>query len=178
VQKLDPVYSVIEGYSNEWQDSANGCSFWQTAQDGLEGVLGVAGTAGIAVGGAGAVGSLARLGTGDALTQGASKADALTRAPTSAAKAAADVLQDPAALEGLTPSQIDELARNAGYEVLPGKAGAANPATRYYRPGTNKSVGFRVLPGGVEGQAGVKGGAYLKFFGGDLGGQRITLGSP
>jgi hypothetical protein len=91
---------------------------------------------------------------------------------------AADLLQDPAALEGLTPSQIDDLAGNAGYDIVPGKAGAANPATRYYLPGTNKSVGFRVLPDGVAGQTGIKGGAYLKFFGGALGGLRIPLGSP
>ena len=90
----------------------------------------------------------------------------------------ADVLKDPAALEGLTPSQVDDLARNAGYDILPGKAGAANDATRYYLPGTNGSVGFRVLPGGVAGQSGIKGDAYLKFFGGDLGGLPIPLRSP
>lgn len=90
---------------------------------------------------------------------------------------AADALQDPAALEGLTPSQIDDLATNAGYDTLPGKAGAANPATRYYVPGTNGSVGFRVLPSGVAGQAGIKGGAYLRFFGGPNAGLRIPLAS-
>jgi RHS repeat-associated protein len=90
----------------------------------------------------------------------------------------ADVLRDPQALEGLTPSQIDDLARNAGYDILPGKAGAANPATRYYMPGTNGSVGFRVLPSGVTGQTGIKGSAYLRFFGGPFAGLRIPLASP
>jgi hypothetical protein len=90
----------------------------------------------------------------------------------------ADILKDPQALEGLTPSQIDDLARNAGYDILPGKAGAANPATRYYVPGTNGSVGFRVLPSGVAGQTGIKGGAYLRFFGGPFAGLRIPLASP
>ena len=90
----------------------------------------------------------------------------------------ADILQDPQALEGLTPSQVDDLATNAGYDMLPGKAGAANPATRYYLPGTNGSVGFRVLPGGVAGQAGIKGSAYLRFFGGPFAGLRIPLASP
>jgi hypothetical protein len=66
------------------------------------------------------------------------------------------VLRDPEALKGLKPSQIDDLASNAGYEVLPGKAGAANPAIRYYLPGTNGSAGFRILPGGVAGQDGIK----------------------
>lgn len=89
-----------------------------------------------------------------------------------------DALHDPNALKGLAPSQIDDLARNAGFEVLPGKAAAANPATRYYAPGTNRSVGFRVLPGGVAGQSGVKGGAYLRYFGGRLAGQRVPLAVP
>ena len=66
----------------------------------------------------------------------------------------ADVLKDPKALDGLTPSQVDDLAKNAGCEVMPGKVGATNPATRYYLPGTNRSQGFRVLPQGVPGQAG------------------------
>jgi hypothetical protein len=91
---------------------------------------------------------------------------------------AASVLHDPSSLEGLTPSQVDDLARNAGYDVTPGKAGAANPATRYYMPGTNGSVGFRILPGGVAGQTGVKGGAYLRFFGGANAGIRIPLTPP
>jgi len=89
----------------------------------------------------------------------------------------ADVVTSPTALEGLTASQVDDLASNAGYEVLAGRAGAANPATRYYAPGTNRSVGFRVLPEGVAGQAGVKGGPYLRFFGGTNAGQRIPLGA-
>jgi uncharacterized protein RhaS with RHS repeats len=95
-----------------------------------------------------------------------------------AATTSADMLQDPQALEGLTPSQVDDLARNAGYDILPGKAGAANPATRYYVPGTNGSEGFRVLPSGVAGQEGMKGGAYLRFFGGPFAGLRIPLASP
>lgn len=88
-----------------------------------------------------------------------------------------DVVTSPSAMEGLTASQVDDLARNAGYEVLPGRAGAANPATRYYAPGTNRSVGFRVLPQGVAGQSGVKAGPYLRFFGGPNAGQRIPLGA-
>jgi hypothetical protein len=91
---------------------------------------------------------------------------------------AADILRDPQALEGLTLSQVDDLARNAGYDILPGNASAANPATRYYVPGTNGWVGFRVLPSGVAGRAGVKGGAYLRFFGGPFAGLRIPLASP
>lgn len=55
-----------------------------------------------------------------------------------------DVVSSPSALRGLTASQVDDLARNAGYEVRPGNPGAANPATRYYAPGTNRSTGFRV----------------------------------
>jgi len=50
---------------------------------------------------------------------------------TSSARTAATnstaVLQNPAALRGLTPSQVDDLAINAGYGALPGKAGAALP---------------------------------------------------
>ncbi|MGH3713694.1 MAG: HNH endonuclease signature motif containing protein [Micromonosporaceae bacterium] len=52
------------------------------------------------------------------------------------------------------------------------------PATRYYMPGTNGSVGFRVLPGGVSGQSGIKGSAYLRYFGGPLAGIRVPLGVP
>jgi hypothetical protein len=89
-----------------------------------------------------------------------------------------DILKDPSAVEGLTPSQIDDLAQNAGYDVGPGSTSAANPATRYYLPGTNGSEGFRVLPSGVAGQAGIKGGAYLRFFGGKLAGIRVFLASP
>lgn len=88
---------------------------------------------------------------------------------------AAEALNDPSALGGLTPSQVDDLARSAGYDVQPGKVGAANPATRYYVPGTNGSVGFRVLPRGVVGQSGIKGGPYLRYFGGSNAGQRVTL---
>lgn len=89
-----------------------------------------------------------------------------------------DALDDPKAIEGLTPSQIDDLARNAGFLVRAGSASAKNPATRYYRPGTNGSQGFRVLPQGVPGQTGVKSGAYLKYFGGPLHGKRIPLETP
>ena len=91
---------------------------------------------------------------------------------------ALDALNNPKSLEGLTPSQIDDLARNAGFDVLPGKAGASNPATRYYVPGTNGSVGFRVLPRGVAGQTGVKSGPYLKYFGGPLADTYVPLGAP
>lgn len=91
---------------------------------------------------------------------------------------AVDALNDPKALEGLTPSQVDDLARNARFDVFPGKASAKNPATRYYVPGTNGSEGFRVLPGGVAGQSGIKGGPYLKYFGGARAGLRVPLGSP
>lgn len=89
-----------------------------------------------------------------------------------------DALNNPKSLEGLTPSQIDDLARNAGFEVRAGSASAKNPATRYYLPGTNGSQGFRVLPQGVPGQPGVKSGAYLKYFGGPLHGTRVPLGKP
>jgi hypothetical protein len=90
----------------------------------------------------------------------------------------ADILNDPKTLKGLTPGQIDDLARNAGYDVQPGSASAANPATRYYLPGTKNSVGFRVLPSGVAGQSGIKAGAYLRFFGGKLAGIRVPLRLP
>ena len=89
-----------------------------------------------------------------------------------------DAISNPKSLEGLTPSQVDDLARNAGMDVRPGKAGATNPATRYYFPGTNGSEGFRVLPQGVAGQVGIKGGAYLKYFGGELHGTRVPLDTP
>ena len=55
------------------------------------------------------------------------------------------------------------------------KSGTANPAIRYYVPGTNGSVGFRVLPKGVAGQGGIKSGPYLRFFGGPNNGLRIPL---
>ena len=71
-----------------------------------------------------------------------------------------------------------DLARNAGLEVLPGKVGAVNPATRYYLPGTNRSQGFRVLPQGAPGQGGVKSGPYLKYFGGPVHNSRVPLGMP
>jgi hypothetical protein len=89
-----------------------------------------------------------------------------------------DALNNPKSLEGLTPSQVDDLARNAGFEVRAGSASAKNPATRYYLPGTNGSQGFRVLPQGVPGQPGVKSGTYLKYFGGPLHGTRVPLGMP
>lgn len=85
------------------------------------------------------------------------------------------MLQRPTALEGLTPGQVDDLARNAGYGYRPGKVSSLNPADRYYAPGTNESVGFRVLPGGVAGQPGIKSGPYLRFFGGSNDGLRIRL---
>lgn len=114
---------------------------------------------------------LARAGAAEGVAGLAEGADA-------AVTTSAGVLRNPAALEGLKPSQIDDLARNAGYDILPGKAGAVNPATRYYLPGTNGSVGFRVLPGGVAGRTGIKGSAYLRFFGELSAGLRIPLESP
>ncbi len=89
-----------------------------------------------------------------------------------------DAIGDPKALEDLTPSQVDDLARNAGLEIKPGKAGGANPATRYYQPGTNRSEGFRVLPQGVSGQGGVKSGPYLKYVGGPHHNTRVPLRKP
>ncbi len=91
---------------------------------------------------------------------------------------AADALGDPGSLEGLAPSQIDDLARNAGYEIKAGSASATNPATRYYLPGTRGSQGFRVLPEGVPGQEGIKAGPYLKFFGGPLHDTGVGLSWP
>lgn len=89
---------------------------------------------------------------------------------------AASVLQDPSALESLTPSQVDDLARNAGYDVASGKVGSANPATCYYVPGTNQSEGFYVLPRVVAGQSGIKGGPYLRFYNsGPNAGTRVAL---
>lgn len=86
-----------------------------------------------------------------------------------------DALKDPSSVEGLTPSQVGDLARNSGLEVESGSASAANTATRYYLPGTRQSVGFRVLPRGVAGQAGIKGGPYLRYFGGLNGNQMVQL---
>jgi hypothetical protein len=62
-------------------------------------------------------------------------------------------LETPELLRGLEASEIDDIARMAGYEIRAGKTTASNPATRYYVPGTRGSVGFRVLPRGVRGQA-------------------------
>lgn len=89
---------------------------------------------------------------------------------------AAEILNDRSALEGLTPSQVDDLARNAGYEIAPGSASSANPATRYYVPGTNRTQGFYVLPQGVAGQTGIEGGPYLRFYNsGPNAGERVQL---
>jgi hypothetical protein len=96
-----------------------------------------------------------------------------------AAASADEALTSPELLQGLTPEQVDELAQQAGYEIKSGSASAANPATRYYVPGTNGSEGFRVLPEGVAGQGGIKGGPYLRFFGGANNGVRVPLaGNP
>jgi YD repeat-containing protein len=96
-----------------------------------------------------------------------------------AAASAEDVLASPELVRGLTPEQVDAFAREAGYDVVPGRASAANPATRYYVPGTNRSVGFRVLPEGVAGQGGVKSGAYLRYVGGPNAGVGVPLaGNP
>ncbi|MFY9264946.1 MAG: RHS repeat-associated core domain-containing protein, partial [Solirubrobacterales bacterium] len=82
---------------------------------------------------------------------------------------------EPSKFRGATVDEVDVIARRAGYEVRPGKLGGANPATRYYKPGTNRSEGFRVRPRGVDGQGGLKGGPYVKFFGGKHHGKRIPL---
>ncbi len=84
-------------------------------------------------------------------------------------------VEDPTQVRNLTPAQVSDLARNAGYIERPGNPARANPAVRYYKPGTNGSQGFRVLPEGVRGQTGVKGGPYLKYFGGANNGVRVTL---
>lgn len=143
-------------------------------------VVGVS-TAAVAplVGSAGDVSPATHLETYDSQAQIVSATGVAANTPAGGARAAGtnsvEILQDPGAIEGLTASQIDDLAVNAGYDILPGKAGAANPATRYYVPGTNDSTGFRVLPNGVAGQTGIKGGPYLRFFGGPNNGLRIPL---
>jgi hypothetical protein len=43
VMTLDPVYSVLEGYSREIDDTQKGCSFGTILSDGLESVLQTAG---------------------------------------------------------------------------------------------------------------------------------------
>lgn len=89
-----------------------------------------------------------------------------------------DALSNLRALEGLKPNHIDDLARNSGCEVVAGKPGKMNPATRYYQPGTKKAKGFRVLPEGVPGQDGIKGGPYMKYFCGPHDGLRVELAAP
>lgn len=42
--------------------------------------------------------------------------------------------------------------------------------------GTDRLVGFRVLSGGVAEQSRVKGGAYLRYFGGPVAGQPVARG--
>jgi len=84
------------------------------------------------------------------------------------------ILRNPENLRGLAVSQVDDLARNAGYQVTPGRVNASNPAIRYYAPDTNFSEGFRVLLRGVSGQPGVKAGTYASFFG-QLKGNRVPL---
>jgi len=89
---------------------------------------------------------------------------------------AAETLSNPELVSRLSPEEIDQLAREAGYEIGPGGAGYSNPATRYYVPGTNRSEGFRVLSEGVKGQSGLKGGPYLRYFGGPNHGVGVPLG--
>lgn len=72
-------------------------------------------------------------------------------------------IDDLPTLRGATPSEVDDLARQAGFTVKPGTK--QNPSTTYFRPGTNQSVGFRVVPQGIAGQPGVKAGPYLRRFG-------------
>lgn len=95
--------------------------------------------------------------------------------PGASRAAAATRLEQPQMLRGASVQEIDELARAAGYERRPGKASGKNPATRYYKPGTRESDGFRILHEGVPGQPHVKAGPYLRFFGGKLDGVGVPL---
>jgi RHS repeat-associated protein len=89
---------------------------------------------------------------------------------------AAEILSNPDMVRDLTPAQVDDLARSAEYDIKPGGESYDNPATRYYVPGTNESEGFRVLPEGVAGQPGLKGGPYLRYFGGPNDNVGVPLG--
>lgn len=98
--------------------------------------------------------------------------------PGAARSGAAARLDTPDLLRGLEVSEIDDLARLAGYEVLPGNPRLANPATRYFVPGTNRSEGFRVLPKGVSGQRDIKAGPYIAFMGKRKGVRVPLAGNP
>ena len=65
VQTLDPAYTAISGYTNEWWAAENGCGLGTELGYGAEGVVGVAGSLAIAGGGAGAVDGLGSLGPFD-----------------------------------------------------------------------------------------------------------------
>lgn len=61
VMIYNPVYSVLEGYSNEIRDHQAGCPAWVIALDGAQGVLGLVGTASIAGGPGSVVGASSSL---------------------------------------------------------------------------------------------------------------------
>lgn len=85
------------------------------------------------------------------------------RVPSLATRGITRSIDDLPSLRGATSAEVDDLARQAGFTVRTGTR--RNPSVTYYRPGTNESVGFRVVPEGVVGQPGVKSGPYLRRFG-------------
>jgi hypothetical protein len=58
IDTFDPVYSILEGFSNATTDIQDGCPIDRIANDFVEGIGGVAGTAGIAFGGVRGYGAL------------------------------------------------------------------------------------------------------------------------
>jgi hypothetical protein len=50
--ELDPAYTAISGYANEWDAASEGCPIWTDVEYGAQAVRGVAETAGTATGAA------------------------------------------------------------------------------------------------------------------------------
>jgi RHS repeat-associated protein len=118
VMTLDPVYSVLEGYSREIDDTQKGCSFGTIARDGLEAVLGVAGTVGIAAGGAELAGSAVGVegAVGASQTAVSSSQDAI-HSPGFIVKPNGETVIVPKGATGPTPT------KGAGFQFTGGSGG-------------------------------------------------------
>lgn len=79
-------------------------------------------------------------------------------------------LQDPAAIRGASPKTIDEVARAQGWEAVPAKRGGGG--MRYFKPGTNRSEGIRVMNGDPNAPEGVKQDPYAMI---TRGGQKTRV---
>jgi|GEM_PF-6762529 len=67
-------------------------------------------------------------------------------------------IHDPKSVRGMDPARVKEIARALGWDEEPAKQGGGG--RRFFKPGTNRSDGIRVMDGDPKAPPGIKRGPY------------------